>query len=56
MNAILNSLAKLAEWAGDGDHFIGFIKIVVVLVVVVVAAIVAVFVAINIMALSEIPG
>ncbi len=48
----MNYLAKLAEWAGRGDHFLGFVRIGIALLVVAVA----VFVVINVVALSGIPG
>ncbi len=38
MNTFLNYLAKLAEWVGRGDHFIGFAIIVAVLVIAVVVS------------------
>ena len=41
MKTILNYLADLAEWAGRGDHFIGFVRIIVVfLVIAIVVALV----------------
>ena len=52
MNKFLNWVAELAEWAGRGDYFLGFL----ILVAVSVVLIIAVFVVINIIALSGIPG
>ncbi len=34
MKKILNYLADFAGWAGEGDHFIGFVRIFVALVIV----------------------
>lgn len=56
MNTFLNWLAKAAEWAGDGDHFIGFVKLVAALFIVGVIVTVLVFVVINAIALRGIPG
>lgn len=44
MNKFLNGLAKIAEWAGGGDYFIGFVRIAVVILIVVVVVIVAAYV------------
>ena len=37
---MMNYLAKLAEWAGRGDHFIGFVRIGIALIIIAIVIVI----------------